>query len=197
MSPCVMEGIAITYVGSERGAAVNLGASVPDARTPIPCMSRRPKAIVLLNPRARRARRANAPEWRDAVCAALAARYESEFVVPDSAADTGRIAREAALDSPGVVVAAGGDGTVNAVAGGLSGSQVPLGILPLGTANDLARELGIPRDPRDAVARLAAGQERRVDLVSVNGRAFCGVGGLVLVSASALAPLSAFARALV
>lgn len=142
-----------------------------------------PKAVILLNPRARRATGAN---WRRAV-AALHSTYEQHVVVPDSASDATRLAREAARDGAGVVIAAGGDGTVNVVAAGLSGTAVPLGILPLGTANDLARELGIPRDPRAAAARIAGGLERRVDLVSVNGRTFCGVGGLVLVSASALA----------
>lgn len=65
------------------------------------------------------------------------------------------LARSAVEGGYGVVVAAGGDGTVSEVAEGLVGSDVPLGIIPLGTANVLARELGIPVDINAACALLA------------------------------------------
>lgn len=71
-----------------------------------------------------------------------------------------------------LVIAAGGDGTVSAVAGALAGSDAALGILPLGTLNHLARDLGIPPDLNEAAAIIAAGRERRIDLAEVNGRAF-------------------------
>lgn len=67
-----------------------------------------------------------------------------------------------------LIVAAGGDGTVSAVANGLVGAQVPLGIIPLGTANVLARELGIPVDLESACQLLAVGHSTtRIDAMRV------------------------------
>jgi diacylglycerol kinase family enzyme len=71
-----------------------------------------------------------------------------------------------------VLVAAGGDGTVGAAAGAIAGSGIPLGILPLGTFNHFARDAGIPLDLDQAVACIAAGRTRRVDVGEVNGRIF-------------------------
>ncbi|MBV9319948.1 MAG: phosphatase PAP2 family protein [Mycobacterium sp.] len=67
-------------------------------------------------------------------------------------------------DEPRLVIAAGGDGTVGSVAGRLAGTDNPLGILPLGTGNDLARSLDIPLNPRRAARLLSAGDSSRVDL---------------------------------
>ncbi len=92
-------------------------------------------------------------------------------------------------------MAAGGDGTVNTVVNALAGADVPLGILPLGTANDLARDLGIPLDREAAARRMTTGSERRIDLIEANGRAFCTVGGLGLPAACALAVGKLRARA--
>jgi diacylglycerol kinase (ATP) len=68
-----------------------------------------------------------------------------------------------------LVVAAGGDGTINEVVQGLGSdlTRARLGLMPLGTGNDLARTLGIPTDPAEAFALLEQGRERRVDLVRV------------------------------
>jgi diacylglycerol kinase family enzyme len=71
-----------------------------------------------------------------------------------------------------LVVAAGGDGTVNAVASVVLPRGVPLGVLPLGTLNHFAKDLGIPLDLPDAVRVLATGAVRRVDVGEVNGRLF-------------------------
>ncbi len=68
------------------------------------------------------------------------------------------LARRAAEDGVRIVVAAGGDGTIAEVAAGLAGSASALGVLPLGTANVLALELGIPRAPVQAAAVLAMGR---------------------------------------
>ncbi|MGL4241192.1 MAG: lipid kinase, partial [Beijerinckiaceae bacterium] len=78
------------------------------------------------------------------------------------------------------VVAAGGDGTMNGVADGIMATGLPLGILPMGTANDLARTLGIPVD-LDAAARIiAAGKTWRIDVGEVNEHAFFNVASIGL-----------------
>ena len=141
-------------------------------------------ATILIN---RRARRAGHAGWLEAVGARLAARYRVHTVEPRSAAETEAAARNAAHAGSRIVIAAGGDGTVHAVANGLAGTDAALGLLPLGTANDFARELALPRDVDDAAARLVEGQVRRVDLGVANGRRFLTVAGLGLVSSSALA----------
>src|SRR5262249_15842877 len=63
-----------------------------------------------------------------------------------------------------VRVGLSGDGLVGAVGGALAGTEVPLGIVPGGRGNDLARVLGIPAEPEAVVAMLAAGQTRRIDV---------------------------------
>ena len=79
----------------------------------------------------------------------------------------------AAIDSDAdVIVAAGGDGTVTAVASALVGTDTALAILPLGTVNLLARDLGIPLDLDAAIAALAAMQPRKIDVGEVNGAVF-------------------------
>ena len=84
-----------------------------------------------------------------------------------------RKAAEAALAAGAeVVVAGGGDGTISCVAGALAGTETALGVLPLGTLNHFARDLGIPADLAEAAKLIAAGRPRKVDLAEVNGRTF-------------------------
>jgi len=71
-----------------------------------------------------------------------------------------------------LVVIGGGDGTISAAASALVGSKTRLGILPLGTLNHFARDLGMPTDLAEAAALIAAGKERRVDVAEMNGRIF-------------------------
>lgn len=71
-----------------------------------------------------------------------------------------------------LVIAAGGDGTIGTVAGVLAGTSTRLGILPLGTLNHFARDLGIPPGLDDAAKVIAQGGDRLIDIAEVNGRAF-------------------------
>ena len=71
-----------------------------------------------------------------------------------------------------LLIAAGGDGTVSAAAAALAGTETMLGILPLGTLNHFARDLGLPLDLNEAAAVIAAGKERRVDVAEMNGQVF-------------------------
>jgi diacylglycerol kinase family enzyme len=84
-------------------------------------------------------------------------------------ADQARAAVEAGCR---VAVAAGGDGTANAVATALLGGDVPLGVLPMGTLNHFAKDLGLPLELAEAVHVAARGTVRRVDVAQVNGRLF-------------------------
>ena len=86
--------------------------------------------------------------------------------------DARRIAAEAGAQGHDCVVAAGGDGTIAEVTAGLLGRGPALGILPFGTANVLALELGLPRDGEAAARVIAAGREALIHPGSANGRVF-------------------------
>ncbi|MGH2340339.1 lipid kinase [Segnochrobactraceae bacterium EtOH-i3] len=85
------------------------------------------------------------------------------------------------------IVIGGGDGTLNAAADALLDLKKPLGILPLGTANDLARTLGLPPDPAAAARVIAAGHTRQIDLGRVNDRWFFNAASVGLPVAIARA----------
>lgn len=77
-----------------------------------------------------------------------------------------------------LVVACGGDGTVNVIAGALAGTDATMGIIPLGSGNGLARHLGIPMDTDAAVSRLHTGVRQRIDTARIAGHFFVNVAGL-------------------
>jgi YegS/Rv2252/BmrU family lipid kinase len=83
-------------------------------------------------------------------------------------------------DAVDLVIIGGGDGTLNAAIDGLIDTQLPLGILPLGTANDLARTLRLPTSLPEACDVIAKGQPERIDLGWVNGNHFFNVASLGL-----------------
>jgi len=77
-----------------------------------------------------------------------------------------------------LAIIGGGDGTLNAAAAGLVFTGLPLGVLPLGTANDFARTLGIPADPVQAAEIIANGSPKPIDLGEVNGHLFFNVASI-------------------
>jgi len=80
-----------------------------------------------------------------------------------------------AIEAGEVPVVVSGDGLVGAIGGAMAGAETPLGIIPGGRGNDLARVLGIPDDPEGAVATLLDGEARRIDVGEVNGKRFLGI----------------------
>ena len=131
----------------------------------VPRRSRR--AAVVANPTSGRGRAARAAE---AVAQGLARRgFEAEVHLTRGRGDAPAWLR-AQGDDLALVVAAGGDGTVRECFEGLANPEIPVGMLPLGTANVLALELGAPRDVERAVEVFAAGRARPIDVARVNGR---------------------------
>jgi diacylglycerol kinase family enzyme len=133
------------------------------------------RVIALVNPASGTMSAADREAKVQALRAALAGAGLEAEVRPTPGPELERAALETAT-SPGVdaVVAAGGDGTVSAVAGALvkAGAPVPLGIIPAGTLNHFAKDLGLPLDPAAAAAVVAVGHVRAVDVGEVNGRVF-------------------------
>jgi diacylglycerol kinase family enzyme len=86
--------------------------------------------------------------------------------------ELGEFARAALAERPEMVIAGGGDGTLNAIAAVLVDSGVTLGVLPLGTFNHFAKDLKLPLALEDAIAVIAQGQVRAIDVGEVNGRVF-------------------------
>jgi len=101
-------------------------------------------------------------------------------------------AAEAADAGADTVIAAGGDGTLNEVLNGLDGRNTALGIIPLGTANDFARQLGIPSDADHAMDVILQRKPALMDTASLNGRRFLNVStGGVGAEATAETPTEA------
>jgi YegS/Rv2252/BmrU family lipid kinase len=93
-------------------------------------------------------------------------------LVPENAADISKHVESAIEQGTDIIAAAGGDGTVNAVVQKLVGQDVALGVLPLGTLNHFAKDLGIPLDLDEAVDTICSGNTGSIDIGEVNGRYF-------------------------
>lgn len=138
------------------------------------------RALLLVNPQSRRGdgpldgvidalNRAGIEVLRESVAT-------PEEVSPDIIRRAGEVDR---------VIVCGGDGSANAAARGILSTGLPLGIIPLGTGNDLARTLGLPLDPVAAAGVIAAGTTRLVDIGEVNGHPFFNVASLGISTALA------------
>ena len=137
------------------------------------------RRLVLYNPSARGAQRGHI---RQRITSALTgAGLQYEWATSHTPQQATELARQAARQGFDQVIAAGGDGMANAVLNGLVGSETALGIIPLGTANALATNLGLPpRDIGAAVAAVGQGRTRRIDLGLIDGRYFGAMAGVGL-----------------
>jgi diacylglycerol kinase family enzyme len=142
-------------------AALALGRSAPSRRM-----------LIIVNPYATTV----SDRLKNLVVYALRGRYEVDAIDTNARGHATELSREAAREGYDVVVAFGGDGTVNEAANGLAGSDTPLCCLPGGRANVYCRILGIPNDLVDATEHLLLMADdwrpRRVDIGVVNDRVF-------------------------
>jgi YegS/Rv2252/BmrU family lipid kinase len=103
---------------------------------------------------------------------------EATVHVPQSLEASRALIREAIAGGVTHVVLAGGDGTVNGVLDLLAGTDVTLGLIPCGTANDLAQQIGVPSDPQRACELILRGERKDLDVIAVNDRFYVTGGAL-------------------
>jgi diacylglycerol kinase family enzyme len=140
----------------------------------------RKRMMIIVNPYATTV----SDRLRHLVVYALQGRYEVTAIDTEARGHATQLCREAAREGYDVVVAFGGDGTVNEVARGLAGSDTPLTCLPGGSANVFCKQLGIPGEIVDATEHLLGMADdwrpRKVDVGTVNDRLFVFSAGLGL-----------------
>ena len=105
---------------------------------------------------------------------------DAEVLLARDGAEVAVMAQNAAREKWTVIMAGGGDGTMNTVASHLVGTDKFLGVLPLGTLNHLAKDLGIPLDLEGAVQTVISGRATNVDVAEVDGRIFLNNSSLGL-----------------
>lgn len=115
---------------------------------------------------------ADASDLRQRVGAALRAEGIGGTVEIIDGGELSERATQAVKAGTGLLIVGGGDGSVSAAAGAVAGTQTKLGILPMGTLNHFARDLGLPLDLAEAARLIAIGAERRVDVGTLGSRAF-------------------------
>lgn len=130
-------------------------------------MNQQPRAAVILNP----IKVPDPDEFRRIVDEALTARgFDDSLWLETTEDDAGHtMAKRAIEETVDLVVVAGGDGTVRVVCAELARTAIPVAVLPAGTGNLLARNLGIPLDLGTALSRLLDGRDHRIDSVRVDG----------------------------
>jgi YegS/Rv2252/BmrU family lipid kinase len=136
-------------------------------------------ALLIYNPTSGRRRHRRFAEVERAAQILKQAGIRAELAPTTGPGTATTIARQAVDAHRGMVVACGGDGTINEVVNGLVKSHVPMAVLPAGTANILAKELGIPWDIPHAARLIARGTVRRIALglaVPMNGKASTDTG---------------------
>lgn len=147
-------------------------------------------ALLIYNPTSGRRRHRRFADVEQAAHILKDAGIATELAPTAAPGSATEVARKAVERRRGMVIACGGDGTINEIVNGLAGSDVPMALLPAGTANILAKELGIPWDIRRAARLIPGAAVRRIalgaafplngnhsDLLSPKGRFFLSVAG--------------------
>lgn len=134
------------------------------------------KAMLIINPKAGRRKNSPVTEIKDTI----AEQPTVELIVHETTGpgDATQAARRASSEGFDLVIAAGGDGSVNEVANGLVGTQTALGIVPVGTENVLAREMGIPLSPKGACQFMLETPPRHIDTGRIENRHFVCFAGI-------------------
>ena len=135
------------------------------------------RALLLVNPKARRGGEALDPVIARLTAGGLAVEVEPFEALPEIGRDIVRL-----RDRADVVIVCGGDGSVSSAGLAVMESNLPMGIIPMGTANDLARTLHIPIDLIEAADVIVRGRTRKIDVGTVNGNAFFNVASIGLSS---------------
>ena len=147
-------------------------------RSPQQGTTDRPKFIAIVNARAGEVLQSGQPAFGDAIVQAfdkLGISCDVRFVKPRNLADA---VKSAVLSKPGALLVAGGDGTVNRLLPHLAAADIPVGLVPLGTLNLLARDIGLQGSLDSILAQLARTEPEMVDLGEVNGNLFHSNAGL-------------------
>lgn len=134
------------------------------------------KVMVVINPRSGKGRAGTMRAEVERLAADHG--YQVEFRTVADQGDGLLFAREAVANGMDRVITIGGDGTMNAIASGLVGTSVSLGIVPMGSGNGYARSLQLPRDPRRALEVAFTGNPGPVDVCYLNDRFFLGTAGI-------------------
>jgi YegS/Rv2252/BmrU family lipid kinase len=145
-----------------------------------PAKGLRQKVVVIINPISGAGRRRDAARLRAEQAAAFIEQrhLDAEVFVTERPGHARELALAAHRRDVSLFVAWGGDGTVNEVGSALVGSTAALAIVPSGSGNGLARELGIPRDPLLALRLLFEGHSRLIDAGELDGHMFFNIAGL-------------------
>jgi len=137
------------------------------------------KALVVINPIAGPGRTRTIGACVDLAKRVLASHnYEADVLVTQGPSDALDYSSAAARNGVDLLVAWGGDGTVNGVACSAVAANIPFAIVPGGSGNGLARDLGVPFDPTAALTVAASGRVRRIDAGDLHGSLFFNVAGI-------------------
>jgi YegS/Rv2252/BmrU family lipid kinase len=149
---------------------------VEAGQDPIPEFGDAPQPLVLLvNPSSGGGR---ALKLLPRVEAVLDARRVPFRVVRTKSLEHGVAKALRGIEGGELPVVISGDGLIGAIGGAMAGEEMPLGIVPGGRGNDLARVLGIPTEPEEAIEVVLAGQSRAIDVGEVNGKRFLGIASV-------------------